>query len=79
MMGMENVITPLEKNLAISRQIIYAFRYMLFDQAIPLLGISSNDTLAKTWIRSMHKAVYFNLINNSKRLNNPNTYQQQNS
>lgn len=57
----------MEKNLAISRPTVHVLRHVWLDPAVSHLGVSSNDTLAKTGPGRMHKAVHFHHIY-SKRL-----------
>lgn len=64
--GNKKLTVSMEKNLAISRQTIYACMYMWFNPVVPLLGISPDDTLAKTPIRSMHKAVHSHIYNGKR-------------
>lgn len=67
-MGIENIATTCEEEFGNIYMNLYAFTYIEFDPAIPLLRLPPNDTLAKTWTRSMHKAIYINSMNNGKKL-----------
>ena len=68
LMGIENIATTCEEEFGNIYTNLYAFMYIEFDPAIPLLRLSPNDILAKTWTRSMDKAIYFTSMNNGKKL-----------
>ena len=68
LMGRENIATTCEEEFGNIYTNLYAFMYIEFDPAIPLLKLSPIDTLAKTWTRSTHKAIYINSMNNGKKL-----------
>ena len=67
-MGIENIAITCEEEFGNIHTNVYAFMYIEVDPAIPLLRLSPNDTLARTWTRSMHKTIYFNSMNNGKKL-----------
>ena len=68
LMGIENIAITCEEEFGNIYTNVYAFMYIEVDPAIPLLRLSPNDTLARTWTRSMHKTIYFNSMNNGKKL-----------